>query len=68
MNELMIVYGKGAQNQENWAYFRTNANNVKEAYDEYISAAEKAGINMDNMAYPTRVILRDSNNNDIDGM
>jgi hypothetical protein len=66
MNELMVVYGKDKHGNGNWLYFKTKAKTAKEAYDEYLGAAEKAGINMDNMQYPSKVVLRNAEQNDID--
>ena len=60
MNELMVVYGNG-----NWSYFKTSAETAKEAYEEYTAAAEKSGINMDNMK-PSKIVLRNSECEDLE--
>jgi len=49
--ELMISFG------DNWLYYKTKENNIKEAYEEFMEVCKKAGIILDNME-ATEIELR----------
>jgi len=55
MNELMVGGG---------IYWETDKVTAKEAYEEFRKAAEKIGMNIDNMGFD--IVLRNSNYEDID--
>ena len=65
LNDLMVVYGNIPGTNTSWAYFITSKETAMEAYDDYLKAAESAGINMDNM-HPRRIVLRNEDKEDID--
>ena len=55
MNELMV---------RGWISWETDKATAKEAYEEFIKAAKKAGMNVDNMGFD--IVLRNSDYEDID--
>lgn len=55
MNELMV---------RGWIYWKTDKSTAKEAYEEFVRAAENAEINVDNLGFG--IVLRDEDYEDID--